>query len=163
VLAASPLLRDRVLSIFKPQLNIVDSTRHRAALRATGWEMIQAHPLTGVGPEMVSRKFLEFAPSSVPRPLPTEWSIGHLHNVYFQYAAERGVPALLALLWFLGRALHDFWTARRANWVMPAAIACILAMMVAGLAEHNLNDSEPLGVFLAIIACGYAARDAQTS
>lgn len=168
VLAASPLLRERVLSVFQPQLNIVDSTAHRAALRATGWEMIKAHPLVGVGPEMVSRKFLEFAPASVPRPVPTEWSIGHLHNVYYQYAAERGVPALLAMLWFLGRALYDFWTARRANWMMPAAIACILAVMVAGVAEHNLNDSEPLGVLLSIIACGYvacgyAARDAQGS
>lgn len=157
VLAASPLLRERVMSVFQPQQNIVDSRAHRAALRATGWEMIQAHPLVGVGPEMVSRKFLEFAPAGVPRPVPAEWSIGHLHNVYYQYAAERGVPALLAMLWFLGRALVDFWKVRRANWVMPAAIACILAVMVAGLAEHNLNDSEPLGVFLSIVACGYAA------
>lgn len=163
VLAASPLLRERVMSVFQPQLNIVDSTAHRAALRATGWEMIKAHPLVGVGPEMVSRRFLEFAPAGVPRPVPTEWSIGHLHNVYYQYASERGVPALLAMLWFLGRALYDFWTARRANWMMPAAFACILAVMVAGVAEHNLNDSEPLGVLLSIIACGYVARDPQGS
>ena len=125
--------------------------------------MIKAHPLVGVGPEMVESRFYEFAPPGVPNPRPNEWSLGHLHNVYYQYAAERGVPALLAILWFLGRALYDFWTARRANWVMPAAIACILAMMVAGLAEHNLNDSEPLGVFLSIIACGYVAREAHTS
>lgn len=163
VLAASPLLRDRVQAIFQPQQNVVDSTAHRAALRAIGWEMIKAHPLVGVGPEQVKVKLLDYAPSSVPSPWPTEWSKGHLHNVYFQYAAERGLPALAALLWFLARALYDFWTARRTNWMMPAAIATILAMMVAGLAEHNMNDSEPLGVFLAIIACGYAARDAQAS
>jgi O-antigen ligase len=157
------LLRDRVLSVFNPQPNIVDSTAHRAALRATGWEMIKAHPLTGVGPELVESRFYQFAPPSIPRPKPDEWAIGHLHTVYYQYAAERGVPALLALLWFLGRALYDFWIARRVNWIMPAAIACIVATMVAGLAEHNLNDSEPLGVFLSVLACGYAARDAQTS
>ncbi len=94
VLASSPLLRDRVLSVFKPQQNVVDSQPTRAALRATGWEMIKAHPLVGVGPEQVKVRFGDYAPPSVPRPFPTEWSIGHLHNVYIQYAAERGLPAL---------------------------------------------------------------------
>ena len=161
VLASSPLLRDRVLSIFTPQQNVVDSTAHRAALRATGWEMIKAHPLLGVGPEQVKVKFAEYAPPSIPRPFPTEWSIGHLHNVYIQYAAERGLPALLFLLWFLLRSLYDFFRAlpEGNRWVLQSAIAVILAMMVAGLAEHNLNDSEPLGVFLGIVACAYAARD----
>jgi O-antigen ligase len=168
LLLTVPLVRDRVLSAFQPQLNIVNSTAHRAALRATGWEMIKAHPLLGVGPERVKTVFLEYAPPHVPHPIPTEWSIGHLHNIYYQYAAERGVPAILALLWFLGTALYDFWRALRTTvngrWMLQAAIACILAMMCAGLAEHNLNDSEPLGVFLSIIACGYVVRDAaQTS
>ncbi len=168
LLAASPLLRDRILSIFQPQQNIVNSSAHRAALRAVGWEMIKAHPLVGVGPEEVSVRLLDYAPASVPNPWPTEWSKGHLHNVYFQYAAERGLPALLALLWLLGRTLYDFFRALRGSpsegrWMLQAAIATILAMMVAGLAEHNMNDSEPLGVFLAIIACGYAVREAHTS
>jgi putative inorganic carbon (hco3(-)) transporter len=166
ILAASPLLRDRVWSSFQPQPNIVNSTDHRAALRAIGWEMIKAHPLVGVGPEQVTPRLLDYAPASVPLPWNTAWSKGHLHNVYFQYAAERGLPALAFLLWFLGRALFDFWTARRiteGRWMMLAAVASILAMMVAGLAEHNLNDSEPLGVFLAIVACGYVVRDIQTS
>lgn len=167
LMAASPLIRDRVMALFQPQLNILDSGAHRAALRATGWQMIQAHPLLGVGPEQVKPRFLEYAPASVPRPVPSEWSIGHLHNVYYQYAAERGLPALAALLWFLLRALYDFAhalpSAKEGRWVLQAAIATIVAMMVAGLAEHNLNDSEPLGVFLAILACGYAVRAAQTS
>ncbi len=166
ILAASPLLRDRVLSVFKPQVNVVDSTAHRTALRATGWEMIKAHPIVGVGPELVEKRFYEFAPTSVPRPRPNEWAIGHLHNVYYQYAAERGLPALAAMLWFLGRALYDMWNARRVwegRWMLLGAFASVLAVMVAGLAEHNLNDSEPLGVFLAIVACGYVVREAQTS
>jgi len=168
ILASNPLIRDRVMSLFQPQLNVVDSTAHRAALRATGWEMIKAHPLVGVGPEQVGKRFLDYAPLSVPRPIPEQWFTGHLHNIYYQYAAERGLPALAALLWFLGRALYDFYrglrTAGEGRWMLHAAIACIIAMMVAGLAEHNLNDSEPLGLFLSIVACGYVVRDsAQTS
>jgi O-antigen ligase len=156
------------MSVFRPQQNIVDSTAHRSALRATGWEMIKAHPLVGVGPEQIKVRFLDYAPASVPRPAPKDWAIGHLHNIYYQYAAERGLPALAFLLWFLGRALYDFFRALRGappdtRWMLQAAIATILAMMVAGLAEHNLNDSEPLGVFLGIVACGYAVRETQTS
>lgn len=160
LMAASPLIRDRVMAIFQPQQNILDSGAHRAALRATGWEMIQAHPLTGVGPDQVKVRFLEYAPPQVPRPVPSEWSIGHLHNIYFQYAAERGLPALAALLWFLLKALTDFWrgakTAAEGRWVLLAGVATVLAIMVAGLAEHNLNDSEVLGVFLGIVACAYS-------
>ncbi len=167
ILASNPLIRDRVMSLFQPQLNVVDSTAHRAALRATGWEMIKAHPLVGVGPEQVGKNFLKYAPLSIPRPISEHWFTGHLHNIYYQYAAERGLPALAALLWFLGRALYDFYrglrTAGEGRWMLHAAIACTIAMMVAGLAEHNLNDSEPLGLFLSIVACGYVVRGAQIS
>ncbi|MEO8098747.1 MAG: O-antigen ligase family protein [Acidobacteriota bacterium] len=177
VLAAAALIanpfniRDRAFSIFRPEPGVLDSTAHRAALRATGWEMIKAHPFFGVGPEQVHPRFLDYAPPSVPRPIPKEWSIMHLHNVYYQYAAERGLPALAALLWFLGRALYDFLRAVRlepagapARWLLQAAIASIFAIMVSGFAEVNLGDSEPLAVFLAIVACGYVAvRELKTT
>jgi O-antigen ligase len=160
VLLANPLsVRDHLLALFRPQQNVLNSTAHRAALRATGWEMIKAHPIFGVGPEQVRPHFYDYAPVDVPHPVPDSWSIQHLHNLYYQYAAERGIPALLALLWFLGRALYDFWRARdgvgEGRWMLNGAIACILGMMVAGWGEVNLGDSEPLGMFLSVIACGY--------
>ncbi len=98
--------RERIISIVRPHGDL-DSNQHRAVLRRIGVEMIRAHPLLGVGPEQVGKQYQQYIPPDVPRPLPTGY-YGHLHNIYFHYAAERGLPALAALLWFLGGALYDF-------------------------------------------------------
>jgi O-antigen ligase len=89
----------------------------------------------------------------------------HLHNVYLQYAAERGVPALIAFLWLLGKMLWDFLRAarrtlpaeRERRFVLHGALAVMIAALSAGWYEHNLNDGEILTLFLAVCACGYLA------
>ena len=81
-------------------------------LRRVGWEMIKAHPLVGVGLERVGPEFEHYVPADVPRPLPTGY-YGHLHNIYYHFAAERGLPALAAILWLFGQALWDFARALR--------------------------------------------------
>jgi len=157
-------LGDRIKSSFHP--SDLDSNAHRAMCRAIGWEMIKAHPLLGVGPEQVGPQHLDYLPSGTKLPLPTGY-YGHLHNVYFQYAAERGVPTLLALMWLLARMLYDFVRALSRNrrkqemgergWVLHAAIAVMIAALVGGFYEYNLNDSEILAMFLAVMGCGYVA------
>jgi putative inorganic carbon (hco3(-)) transporter len=168
VLLANPVkVRERTLSAISAQEGVLNSRAHRAALRRTGWEMIRAHPILGVGPEQVGPQFMQYLPSDLPHPFPIEWYKEHLHNIYVHYAAERGLPALAALLWFLGRALFDFWTALRpdseARWVLHGAIAVILAVMVSGWTELTLGHSQVLGMFLAIVACGYVAVDGISS
>lgn len=160
LLIANPLsVRDHVMALVQPDPWLLNSTQHRAGLRATGWEMIKAHPFFGVGPGQAKERFYEYAPPSVPRPVPEGWSLQHLHNLYYQYAAERGIPALLLLLWFLVRALYDFIRHRHAvlqgRWMLEGAIACVIGMMIGGWGEVNLGDSEPLAMFLSIVACGY--------
>jgi len=143
---------------------------HRAALRRAGWEMIKAHPLVGVGPEQVGPQFLDYLPADIPRPVPIEWYYQHLHNIYFHFAAERGLPALAALLAFFGKALLDFFrTLRRlppgseARWILHGAIATIIAILVSGWGEVNIGHSQVLEMFLAVIACGYIAVHASHS
>ncbi len=163
VLLANPFaVRERALSIYHPHGD-TDSNEHRAVTRRIGWEMIKAHPWLGLGPEEVGKQYLQYIPADVPRPLPTGY-YGHLHNIYIHYAAERGVPAMLALLWFLLNALSDFARAlRRApagdsrRWILQGAIAVTIAVMISGWYELNLGDSEVLGMFLAVVACGYVA------
>ncbi|SRR5579883_422203 len=148
---------DRIQSAFNPHGEL-DSNAHRAMCRAIGWEMIKAHPLLGVGAEEVGPQHLNYLPPGTKLPLP-EGYYGHLHSIYFQYAAERGVPALLALLWFLARMLYDFVRAvrRRSSWALHGAIAVMIAVLVGGFYEYNLNDSEVLAMFLAVMGCGYVA------
>jgi O-antigen ligase len=85
-----------------------------------------------------------------------------LHNVYIHYAAERGVPTMLMLVWMLLRALYDFIRALRrlppdadARWVLHMAIAVIIAIMIAAWEEVNLGTSVVLAMFLAVMGCGY--------
>lgn len=154
---------DRMVSVYRPAGDL-DSNQFRVVCRRTAWEMIKAHPWFGLGPEQVKAQFLQYVPADIPRPLPTG-AYMHLHNVYLQYAAERGVPALLAFLWFLGRMLFDFIrTVRRVpaddgerRFVLHGALAVMIAALSAGWYEHNLNDGEILTLFLAVCACGYLA------
>ena len=160
-------VRERVISIVRPRGD-VDSNEHRSVLRRVGWEMIKAHPMTGLGPEQVGPNFTRYLPADVARPLPTGY-YEHLHNIYFHYAAERGLPALAALLWFFGRLLYDCGRAllrlpkdSEARWVLHAVIAATIAFMLGGYFEVNWGDSEVLGMFLAVAGCGYVAAQTQT-
>jgi O-antigen ligase len=171
VLLVNPLnVRERAFSAIRVRQGVLDSRAHRSALRRTGWEMIRAHPIVGVGPEQVGPQFMQYLPADLPHPFPTEWYKEHLHNIYIHYAAERGLPALAILLWLLGRALFDFWTTLRhlpaqseARWVLHGAIAVIIAVMISGWTELTLGHSQVLEMFLAVIACGYVAAYASSS
>ncbi len=158
-------VRTRALSTLKPSGDL-DSNQHRIVTWRTGWNMIRAKPLFGVGPEHVRTQFDRHVPPDVPRPLPSGW-YGHLHNNYLHYAAERGVPAVLILLWLFGKMLFDFLRAVRklpaeeheARFVLHGAVAVLIAVLVEGLFELNLGDSEVLLMFLAAVSCGYVAVD----
>jgi len=171
VLLANPLnVRERALSALSAQQGVLDSRAHRSALRRTGWEMVRAHPIVGVGPEQVGPLFMQYLPADLPHPFPTEWYKEHLHNIYVHYAAERGLPALAILLWLLGRALFDFWTALRRlpgkaeeRWILHGAVAVVAAVMVSGWTELTLGHSQVLEMFLAAIAFGYGAVDVARS
>jgi putative inorganic carbon (HCO3(-)) transporter len=164
VLVANPLgLRERALSAFSPHPGQTDSNAHRAELRRIGWEMIKAHPWLGIGPEQVSRQYRDYIRPDMPSPRASEY-YGHLENDYLQYAAERGVPTALALLWMIGWAFFDFLRALRRlppnameRWILHAAVAVTIAVLVSGFYSWNLNNSEVLGMFLAVMGCGYVA------
>jgi O-antigen ligase len=170
VLAAAiwftPGARTRLVSMFEPQRE-VDSNQHRIVCWRTGLRMIRAHPWFGLGPEQVRIQFERYVPEDVARPLPTGW-YGHLHNIYIHYAAERGIPTMLMLVWMLGKILWDMLAAfgrlapgrSEVRFLLNGTVAVVIAVLVCGFFELNLGDSEVLTLFLAVTACGYAARDA---
>jgi len=154
-------IRTRARSIFQARDNQV-----RLVMWETGLRMVEAHPWLGLGPEQVKIQFKDYLAPDAPDPLPSGW-YGHLHNFYLQYAAERGVPAMLVIVWMLLMMLTDFWKALRRlqpdegdrRFILHGAIAVTLALMVAGLFEHNLGDTEVLTMFLVVAACGYVAAE----
>jgi putative inorganic carbon (hco3(-)) transporter len=108
----------------------------------------------------VGKRYPQYVPADVKK-LPSGY-YQHLHNVYIHYAAERGVPTMLMLVWMLLRALYDFIRTLRGlpkdaeeRWVLHMGIAVIIAIMIAAWEEVNLGTSVVLAMFLAIVGCGY--------
>jgi O-antigen ligase len=143
-------VRDRMRSIVRPR-GTVDSNLHRVVTWRTGVAMIRANPLTGVGPQRVGLVFDQYVPADVPRPLPVGW-YGHLHSIYLQTAAERGLPALVLLLAMIGQALWRFARPGTPPWLRHGATAALIAVLVSGITEHNLGDSEVLMMTLSVMA-----------
>ena len=84
----------------------------------------------------------------------------HLHNVPIQIAAERGLPALAAWLWFVAVALRDLWRQVRLGpmkAVAAAGLAAVIAMLAAGMFEYNFGDSEFLMLLLGLMTLPFAA------
>jgi len=158
---APSFVRERVKSVIQPH-GETDSNQHRLVSFRTGIEMIEQHPLLGLGPEQVKAQFQDYVPEEIPRPLPVGW-YGHLHNIYLQYAAERGIPTALFLFWMVGKILYDFARGVRAKpearFVLHGAIAVVLAILAEGFFDYNLGDSEVLTMFLAVTGMGYVAAE----
>jgi len=149
---APPAVMARFVSIF----DVRDPTnRDRLAMLREGEHMIAAHPLVGVGPNMVQVLYPQFRdPDAVEKVNP------HLHNVPVQIAAERGLPALAIWLWFivtLTVAAAKRFHAGGDRFLAAAALAAIIAMLTAGLFEYNFGDSEFLMMFLIVVTLPFAA------
>ena len=159
-----PAIRERFQSLLRPRQS--DSNAFRLVTWRTGLRMIEAHPWLGLGPEGPHYQFDKWVPPDTPRPLPSGW-YGHLHNIYLQYAAERGIPTMLVMMWMLGQIVFDFWRGvgklppGRSNrrFLLHGGIAVVLAILTEGFVEYNLGDSEVLTMFLVVVACGYLALE----
>ncbi len=160
----APQVRDRALSMFDPK-NVTNLDR--VSMLKSGVAMIEDHPLTGVGPNIVPRAYLAHykrADALDPPDQPGS-TRAHLHNVEVQLAAERGLPALAAWVWFVVVLTRDLWRqARRgpARALAAMGLAATAAMLAAGLFEHNFGDSEFLILFLGLVTLPFAAARAPT-
>lgn len=151
-------LKDRAYSIMDMKM---ESNAARLNMWSTGLRMIQAHPLLGVGPNRITALAYEYGgnPKYEPR------FFMHLHNNYLQWAAERGIPGLLAWLWLMGRFLFDQIVFLRTacpigkslrKGLIWACIASLTGILLAGMVEFNLGDSEVLMMLLMLLSCAYA-------
>ena len=149
-------MKKRALSIFR-----LDSYGNalRFEYMGAGLKIIRDFPLHGTGPDTVDMVFQDpkYGLSSEAR------RNVHLHNNIIQIAAERGIPALLAWLAFVGWAgasLAGLLKTRDPS-VLPyaaAGTAALLAFFAAGLFEYNFGDSEVIVLLLYLITLPFAVR-----
>ena len=153
IVLAPQTLTDRVYSIFDRH----DLTsRDRVAMLQAGVSIVKDYPLTGVGPDQIERAYPSYRVAEAVKP-----TNPHLHNVPMQIAAERGLPALAAWMWFVIRLaiglLRLLRTSRHKS-LAAAALGGVAAMLAAGLTEYNFGDSEFLMLLLVIITLPFAAN-----
>jgi O-antigen ligase len=136
----------RILSLVRPDTSGWD----RVYMLEAGSRIVKNHPFLGVGPEMVSEVYPIYVEPDARR-----HDNPHLHNNLIQVAAERGLPALLAFLWFVGaslclaiRELRGTSGRGTARALAAGALAVLLSGLVAGLFEYNFGDSEFQMLFL---------------
>ena len=151
-----PIAPQRVTDRFYSIFDLRDPTNaERVAMLREGARMIAAHPIVGLGPNMVEERYAEYSAPTDPF-----HNNQHLHDVPVQIAAERGLPALGAWIWFVMTLVVDLMRKLRVSPqpLFPAAgLAAIAAMLGAGLFEYNFGDSEFLMLFLVLVTLPYAA------
>jgi O-antigen ligase len=141
---------------FVSMFDAKDPTRvDRIAMLHEGERMIAAHPLTGVGPNMVQKLYPDYRGQDAVNKINP-----HLHNNPLQIAAERGLPALAIWLWFVVALVRHLWLRFRSGrqpFLSAAALAAVTALLTAGLFEYNFGDSEVLMLFLILVTLPAAA------
>jgi O-antigen ligase len=147
---------DRINARMVSMFDLQDPTsRDRIAMARTGLAIVRDQPITGIGPDMVPRRYHEYRDSSA-----VQDTNPHLHNVPLQIAAERGLPGLALWLWFVGVLARDLWRRFRAGperALAAGGLAAVAAMLAAGLFEYNFGDSEFLMLFLVLVTLPFAA------
>lgn len=151
-----PTVRARVETIGDPNN---DTARDRMAMMLVGFDIVAAHPLTGLGPEGVKRVYPQMVPPEGMRR-----STSHLHNTPLQIAAERGLVGLAAWLWIFVAFFHRaaaVWRRLPADAsgdraLVLGSLAALVTFLVAGVFEYNFGDSEVLMVAMALMALPFA-------
>ena len=160
VVVAPSGITDRAYAMFDLQ----DPTnRDRFAMARAGARMIQDHPLTGVGPDMVQEVYADYSDAGAVNEINP-----HLHNVPLHIAAERGLPALGVWLWFIVVAVRQLVRGLgqpESRALSAGGLAALASMLAAGMFEYNFGDSEFLMLLLVLLtlpaAAAYPRADGQ--
>lgn len=109
LLLLDPVLYERMLSVFT---KVDTSTEMRLAFWESTIAIIQDHPFLGIGWGAFYLVYPEYDFYMQGAPI----LIVHAHNMYLNYAAEIGIPGVLAFLWFF---FGSMFLAFRAKFIMP--------------------------------------------
>jgi O-antigen ligase len=157
-LAAPTLIRRRVSMAFHPRED--PALAIRLEMWSVGLRMVRKHPWAGVGAGNIPLVYAEYLPPGVT---PLYGYHDHLHDNFLQLAAERGLPCLIAWLWFmLALGWHILRIRRRLSggrWIADAAFAAWLAFVTEGFFEFNFGASPVLMVFLFVMSTPFVTEN----
>lgn len=112
-----------------------DISSSRFKIWANTWELIQAHPLTGVGwgEFNLAWTFTEFPTRPVA-------FFDHTHNLIMQWAVELGLPLTVVLIGLSAWGLLALWWPWRSEHPEHNGVMAVTATMVSLAALHSLLE-----------------------
>jgi hypothetical protein len=125
------------------------STHFRVLMWQDGLRLIRQHPFVGVGMETVRLHYLEWNIRGF-----IQYNVmSHFHSTYLQIAVERGIPALVAWLWFCIAYAAFLWRlisslrprSRFACAIAVGALAGLTAFCFTSFFHYNLGE-EPVAM-----------------
>jgi O-antigen ligase len=160
-LAAPSMIRRRVALALHPKDD--PALAIRLEMWGAGLRMVRKHPWVGVGPQNIPLLYTQYLR---PGTTPMAGYHDHLHDNFLQLAAERGLPCLIAWLWFMLALGWNLLRLRRRlsnrRWVADAAFAAWLAFLAEGFFEFNFGPSPVLMVFLFVMSTPFVAENIES-
>ena len=133
---ASPLLQERLLSIFSLQQS---TNAERIYIWKVTLNMIQDHPLLGVGPGIYPFTYDKYTQPGIEKKFLHK---SFAHNLYLQVPAELGIPAFIIFCGILGIVLYmGFSLAKTGHPVYQGLFASIMGVLV-----HQFFDIPIWGI-----------------
>src|SRR5271167_3943587 len=119
-------------------------TQYRVLMWEDGLRLVRQHPWFGVGMGAIANHWQEWNIRAYAL-YHVQW---HFHSDYVQLAVERGLPALVAWLWFLvanfiflrGLLRRVSTRSSFATGVVAGVLAGFVAFLVTSLVEYTLSD-----------------------
>ena len=138
-----------------------DSTARRLEYMQAGLRVIPHHPILGVGMDAAKAHWQAWG-------FPGAY-VTHTHSTPIQIAMERGIPALLVLVWLWWTACLTAWRSlQQASRSAPASAFNVgLALSVLGalcgfalssLVNYNFGDAEALWLLLSLVGLLQVSR-----
>ena len=155
---APAALARRFISTF----DLKDPTnRDRLAMLREGEHMIRAHPIVGVGPNMVRSCYGEIRVPDAGRRRPTRTCTTCRCRSPPNAAAGAGRLAVVRRR--TDRRARQHASRPDQRFLAAAALAAVASMLAAGMFEYNFGDSEFLMLFLSVITLPCAAARSATA
>lgn len=132
---------------------LIRSTNERFELWSRAWELIQLHPITGVGMGTYEQVVADTHPFDlvyVGLEFQQTGRGAHAHNLFLQIAVDLGIPGLLAWLTIITMVLRAAWRVYRTgkqeqqSWIQGIGAGLICSQVA--LLAHGLLDAVAWGM-----------------
>ena len=130
------------------------TNKDRLYMAYTSLQIVKDHPLSGVGSDNVKKVYPKYRHENATKNNP------HLHNNFFQIAAERGIFTLISFIIFFVSIFSGLaWKIKNGTGlekrVSSAVLFMLISFLTAGMFEYNFGDTELKFLLLFFISLPY--------